>query len=183
MRAINIILIGFIMLLLPSCYSGLNIPKEERNLELMKSPEAINGIYSNNPVDSLKGEQNPFWTHFKPFFKNKITDQFQNENPDLKVEIKIKENRKIKISLIQKEEIIDSKYFNYDIIDNQIRIKKNWTRKGVPLLFYQHHREVIILSRNKELDLIATFEGSYSGGILIIIFGGSIKNKSVYKRI
>jgi len=176
------LLISFSIFFFSSCYSGLTIPREERNWEIMKAPEAINGVYSNNSTDP-NNDQSQFWLHLKPFFKNQITLQFQQENPDLSVEIEIIAKNNIQFSLLKGKDIIDSKNFKYDIVDKQIRIKKNANLKGIPLLFYRHHKEVILLSLNKENNLIISFEGEASGGIFILAYGQKLGGKLIFEKL
>ncbi len=183
MRTKLLRLTAILLFLTSSCHSGINISDKEINNSAMVSPQALNGIYSNQHINSSKNYFDPFWAHLKPFFKNEITLKYQQERPDLTFEIDVEDKGIIRFSLLEEEKVLASSKFKFDFLNNQIRIKRNSNLQGIPLIFYQHHGEVITLSLDKENDLIATFDGETSGGIFIFMFGTPIKATTKFKRI
>lgn len=172
-----------IIVMLSGCFSGILIPKEETNYEQMSSPSAINGLYSNVSIDSAINQKESFWRHLKPFFKDRFYEIADHKNKELLIEVEVISEKRIQFKLLKGKDLLSIKTFRYDRVGRQLRIKDNSMFEGVPLLFYRQQVEVILLSLSKENNLIASYEGQASGGILFYMHGGSIRDKRIFERV
>ena len=171
------------LLVIQSCNSTKLIPLDKRPSIDQNNITSINGRYDNNSNDTLSWQTTTFWAHLKPFY----TDTNLNRTAHLKIPnsflgVKIIDKNKIEFNRYDSELLKETKTFNYQIRDGIILIKHNRNKRleGIPFLLFRQRSETLNLALDKNSNLILSYDGASSGGLLIIIFGTPIKGTHTF---
>lgn len=180
----TIISIIFIVsfLLLSSCNSTKLIPLNERVGLNDSTLQKLNGIYSNNSVDTFYMTRSTVWEHLlRPINNDTLSRHY---HPASSIELKVLESKKIQFSFIENAQVKSIKTFKVKCKNGIALIKrsKNHWLEGIPPLFYRQGHQTLNLALNEQLNLILAYSGSNSGGILIMIFGSPVSGKNVFIR-
>ena len=181
----TIFLLSAISLIITNCRSSVKIPRDKKvnlNIENLSNLNGAFWNYSNYLIDTTYYKTS-FWEHINHF--NSILEQVHLIDSTSYFKLEILDKKRIKFDLFTSKNHLSSTTLKYRFLDGGIVIScsKNGKLDGVPLIFYRHRCEALRIGLDKEKNLVMTFNGTVSGGILILIFGGDLNGFRTFDRV
>ena len=179
---IILLLLAFLFLAFNSCAVSTKWYKNASAINLNNDLQHLSGVYYNAPLTIKENSSNSYPLYVLLFKHDKIYEWNEFRDYSGKIKIDVISNKKIKVSYLVDELIIEEKMITGKLTDNIFSVKRQI--RFLPLLFFNYYGEVktsIFLTEKNELIVD---KGRYVfANILFMSGGGDFSTGGKYARI
>ena len=172
----------FLLFTLNSCMVSTKWYKNASAINLDNDLQHLSGVYYNAPLTMEENRRSNYPLYALLFKRDKIYAWNEFRDYSGKIKIDVISNKKIKVSYLVDDLIIEEKMITGKLTDNIFSVKRQI--RFLPLLFFNYYGEVktsIFLTEKNEL---AVDKGRYAfANILFMSGGGDSRTGGEYARI
>ena len=179
---IILLLLAFLFFTLNSCAVSTKWYKNASAINLDNDLQHLSGVYYNAPLTMEENSSNSYPLYVLLFKRDKIYNWNELRDYSGKIKIDVISNKKIKVSYLVDELIIEEKMITGKLTGNIFSVKRK--RLFLPLLFINYYGEIktsIFLTEKNEL---VVDKGRYViANVLLMSGGGDSSTGGKYARI
>lgn len=178
----NIIFLINISILFQSCISLKDMNSLEPKIINSGDQKKLDGVYSNQPTDSVNIDGYDLRTLLlRPFYNYSLEEE---KNYSGEIELKQISDKKLKVSYLKNGEVKESKNLKGKFKNGFFSVRRKLIPIGIPLIFYVYLERRIMIGLDDDKLIIKTRK--YAFAQILLLFAGdkhdSLKNNFKKKK-